>query len=1148
METNTLPLHMVDSLDSYLLNYGKALGRKAIHSLAPLHVPGRDPLPDFSDVLREPFPAQAHLVAASMKMFNSVGSGFVCGSMGTGKTIISMLAVHKHAQLPRKKGGQGGNYRALILCPDHLIAKWKREIEETIPDAKVTRFGPQGMAEDADPKPKRRKKGEDAPEGNSRLTLRDVVGLLGNSGGDMVEYAIDGDARKETIKDHGKRWFKPQCAEWYVLGRNQAKWLSDWTGIGETSEGQKHPVSSRVAVVDQEDVTDDKGYKVYDQRGYPVRKNVKARVHYCPKCGQVVRDKKGSPMSAKELSAGSSVAQKICQGMYLRAVASPPEKKESGIDVRPIPRGRDTSSWKPGKDVKHNGKDWIVTACEERLFNYTSRPYRWSPARIIQKKLRRFFKYLVIDEVHEQKSDESAQSMACSKLIASVDHVLALTGTIIGGYANHLYPLLMRISPKTLRDEGFEWGKDLEFSKQYGKIEKIITTKETSDSDGPSVRGNVKSMRRAKSGSRNERTMVRPGVMPTMFGRHMIGSSMFITLDQMSDDLPDLFEYVGGPLPMPTAGMTESDKDNWEKMEDGYFECAVDMEPTQAAEFRRVMASLEFANKELLRRGSMKLLGTFLWTGLDYPDRPFGWGHDPDVIKAASNEDGAVPALLGQSFLSNFAHKFEPDTKTLVLTRETNGVVETDRVELHEDCGVYSLDVTFNGRVTKSLIYDTGATYISLSAGMAAEIGLKPKKGDEDCTTRIADGSTVQSRKTTINSVKIGKLAVKDVECLVKPPCAKHTVGYWDKPKIRTIDNWVGVVTPKDCPEDVIYPKEKALIDICLKQKKDGRQTWVYVQMSGKRNVQPRLKELLEARGLRVGILRADDVEPMEREDWIAKHGREFDVMISHPQLVSTGLDLFVKRQGGHNYSTLVFYETGYNLNTMRQAARRAWRIGQPLDCRCYYLYYKETMQHKAMSLMSKKMSAAQALEGEFSEEGLAAMAGDDNLQMALAKNLSERIDEADVQRGWSKVKSGPKKPKKPTPLLDMAKDAKKSPLDDLPIELQIVAETMIEDQGKLIPEEALADFPRLAKEIAKHDHGTGADEATQEFAKHDTDNQTPEEEEEIVSIPISNKIEWDTDFDDDYVAPETTQPVALTEDILAKMFKNMMANGLKIG
>ena len=63
-------------------------------------------------------------------------------------------------------------------------------------------------------------------------------------------------------------------------------------------------------------------------------------------------------------------------------------------------------------------------------------------------------------------------------------------------------------------------------------------------------------------------------------------------------------------------------------------------------------------------------------------------------------------------------------------------------------------------------------------------------------------------------------------------------------------------------------------------------------------------------------------------------------------------------------------------------------------------------MQHRAMSLMSKKMAAALALEGEFSEEGLAAMAGEGDEQMALAKSMSEKIDDADMQRSWSKVKS----------------------------------------------------------------------------------------------------------------------------------------------
>jgi hypothetical protein len=41
--------------------------------------------------------------------------------------------------------------------------------------------------------------------------------------------------------------------------------------------------------------------------------------------------------------------------------------------------------------------------------------------------------------------------MAAGKLMAATRHTLALTGTLIGGYANHLYPLMIRMTPETLR-------------------------------------------------------------------------------------------------------------------------------------------------------------------------------------------------------------------------------------------------------------------------------------------------------------------------------------------------------------------------------------------------------------------------------------------------------------------------------------------------------------------------------------------------------------------------------------------------------------------------------------------------------------------------------------------------------------------------
>jgi hypothetical protein len=167
--------------------------------------------------------------------------------------------------------------------------------------------------------------------------------------------------------------------------------------------------------------------------------------------------------------------------------------------------------------------------------------------------------------------------------------------------------------------------------------------------------------------------------------------------------------------------------------------------------------------------------------------------------------------------------------------------------------------------------------------------------------------------------------------------------------------------------------------------------------------------------------------------------------------LVSTGLDLFSKEPGGHNFATIVFYETGYDLFTLRQASRRAWRIGQPKECRVFYLYYQGTMQQRAMTLMGKKLAAATALEGKFSAEGLAALAGEDNAQMALARSLSEKIE--DEQRHWAKVQSSRRALRA---VAELAQDlAVESPeFEGLSVELQLLAETILASQAECEPAE----------------------------------------------------------------------------------------------
>jgi hypothetical protein len=84
---------------------------------------------------------------------------------------------------------------------------------------------------------------------------------------------------------------------------------------------------------------------------------------------------------------------------------------------------------------------------------------------------------------------------------------------------------------------------------------------------------------------------------------------------------------------------------------------------------------------------------------------------------------------------------------------------------------------------------------------------------------------------------------------------------------------------------------------------------------------------VLRQEGVRVAILRSS-VPTDKRKDWYERQLKAgVEVMICHPKLVETGLDLLA-------FPTVYFYETGSCLHTLRQASRRSWRIGQRFPVR----------------------------------------------------------------------------------------------------------------------------------------------------------------------------------------------------------------------
>ena len=180
-----------------------------------------------------------------------------------------------------------------------------------------------------------------------------------------------------------------------------------------------------------------------------------------------------------------------------------------------------------------------------------------------------------------------------------------------------------------------------------------------------------------------------------------------------------------------------------------------------------------------------------------------------------------------------------------------------------------------------------------------------------------------------------------------------------------------------------LYPKEKSLLDLVAAERMEGRRVLVYATHTGTRDITERMDDILTRHGFRVAVMKADAVAPDKREAWVADKVKQgIDVMICHPRLVQTGLDLI-------DFQTVCWYETDYSVYVMRQASRRSWRIGQTRPVKVVFMSYRNTLQADALKLVAKKLQSSLAVEGELPENGLAAYGDDgDDLMMALARKI----------------------------------------------------------------------------------------------------------------------------------------------------------------
>jgi len=195
------------------------------------------------------------------------------------------------------------------------------------------------------------------------------------------------------------------------------------------------------------------------------------------------------------------------------------------------------------------------------------------------------------------------------------------------------------------------------------------------------------------------------------------------------------------------------------------------------------------------------------------------------------------------------------------------------------------------------------------------------------------------------------------------------------------------LIVPRDVSSiNELHDKDRQVLDLVQRKVENGERVLIYTSWT-RIDTQTKLTDLLAEQGYRVAVLTAA-VPPKKREAWVEKQVKKgVQVLITNPSLVETGLDL-------NDFTTLLFYNISYKLFTLRQSSRRSWRINQFAPrIEVYFFFYKDTMQHKAIRLMASKLAVAGIIEGNLTDEGLAAMSDCQDLTTALARELTQGIE-----------------------------------------------------------------------------------------------------------------------------------------------------------
>src|SRR3954464_10168732 len=119
----------LSTIYDYMRAHAALLGERILHEFPALQQIDDPVSPRIDELLRTPFPAQTIAIMGLAKRWQQARTGLVVAECGTGKTLISLGAIHVHSD--------GNPFTALAMVPPHLVEKWAREAFFTLPGVRV---------------------------------------------------------------------------------------------------------------------------------------------------------------------------------------------------------------------------------------------------------------------------------------------------------------------------------------------------------------------------------------------------------------------------------------------------------------------------------------------------------------------------------------------------------------------------------------------------------------------------------------------------------------------------------------------------------------------------------------------------------------------------------------------------------------------------------------------------------------------------------------------------------------------------------------------------------------------------------------------------------------------------------------------------